>query len=94
MQMVCLQSVEFWCSKFCGNLLVCGNYICRNLCYFVIILCIVVGEEVYVKQVVVMFFGIDLVELMDEFERVWGKYGFLLFNEKGNSNNLVQEILI
>lgn len=36
-----------------------------------------------------MFFGIDLVELMDEFERVWGKYGFLLFNEKGNSNNLV-----
>lgn len=49
------------------------------------------GEEVYVKQVVVMPSGIDLAEPTDEPERVWGKYGSSPLNEKGNSNNLVQE---
>lgn len=91
MQMVCSQSAEFRCSKLCGNPLACGNHICRNSCHFVTIPRIVAGEEVYVKQVVVMPSGIDLAEPTDEPERVWGKYGSSPLNEKGNSNNLVQE---
>lgn len=93
MQMVCLQSFEFWCSNVCGNFLVCGNYICRSICYFVIILCIVVGEEVFQFDKLFIFFGIELGELINVFEGVWGKYGVFLFYEKCISNGLIEDIL-